>query len=166
MNIANRTALGTDRGPGIPVRVQPPRRQAGITLIELMIVVVIIAVLGALAVPSYRDYVVRNNRSEAITQLLELASCQEKVYIKINRYDGTRCGLNGGLTTPNGHYNITIATADADQTFTLTATPQGAQATDDAGCGNLTLTHNGRRGTSTSTVDAVVNNCWKGKKVS
>jgi type IV pilus assembly protein PilE len=145
--------------------VSPPRRQAGITLIELMIVVVIVAILGALAVPSYRDYVLRNNRTDAITQLLELAACQEKVYIKLNRYDGNRCGFNGGaIATPNGTYSITMAVQDGGQAFTLTATAQGKQ-TDDS-CANLTLTDNGERGTSVSDVDATVAACWKGKKIS
>ncbi|MEE4174892.1 MAG: type IV pilin protein, partial [Xanthomonadales bacterium] len=120
------------------------RRQRGITMIELMIVLAIVAILGAIAVPSYRDYVVRTNRSDAFNQLLELAACQERVYIKLNRYDDARCGLTGGtLTTNGGRYVITMTPANNNQTFTLTAAPQGAQANDT--CGTMGLTDTGTR---------------------
>jgi len=140
-------------------------RQRGITLIELMIVVVIVAILGSLAVPSYRDYVLRSNRMEAINQLLDLAACQERIYIKFNEYDDTRCDLGGGaILTDNNHYSVTMAETNGGQGFTLTAAPQGGQTSDS--CGSLTLTDTGVRTVSVSTSDPVVDGCWRGKKVS
>ncbi len=120
------------------------RRQRGITMIELMIVLTIVAILGALAVPSYRDYVVRTNRAEAANALLDLAACQEKLYIKLNQYDDTRCGLtSGSRTVESGRYQVNMTPANNNQTFTLTATPLGAQAEDS--CGTLAYTSEGDR---------------------
>ena len=63
-------------------------KSAGMTLIELMIVVAIVALLASIAVPSYRQYVLRANRIEATTALLQLAAAQEKFYLQNNTYAG------------------------------------------------------------------------------
>ncbi len=139
-----------------------PRRQRGITLIELMIVVVIVAVLGAIAVPSYTNYVTRSNRTEALNQLLETAACQERIYIKFNEYDDSRCNLvSGKITTNNGHYEISMTETDSSQGFDLDAVPQGAQATRDTDCGTLSLDQAGVR---TISGGGDINACWRGKK--
>ena len=52
------------------------RRQQGVTLLELMAVVMVIGVLGAIAIPSYRQYTMRAQRTEAKTALLQLATNQ------------------------------------------------------------------------------------------
>ena len=141
-------------------------RQRGITMIELMIVLAIVAIIGALAVPSYRDYVVRTNRAEAANALLDLAACQEKVYIKLNRYDNARCGLTAGSrTVESGRYQITMTPANQNQTFTLTATPLGTQAEDT--CGVIGLTDTGTRSAKGgAATDTQIQDCWRGKKVS
>ena len=146
-----------------------PTRQRGITLVELMIVIAVVAILASLAVPSYRDYVLRTKRTEGMNAMLSLASCQERAYIKLNRYDLGRCGLaDSCITSPNQEYQICMALGRTnavgnDQSFTLTATPQGAQANDS--CGNLTLTETGVRGVGAGTTDQIVDGCWKGRKV-
>lgn len=141
-----------------------PRHQAGITLIELMIVIVIVAILASLAVPSYRDYVLRTNRMEAVNGLLEVAACQERVYIKQNQYDTASCDVT--RTTPNGHYGLGMAydnTLGTQQGYTLTASANGGQTSDS--CGNLTLTSTGTRGASAASTAAEIERCWKGKKI-
>lgn len=136
-------------------------RQFGISLIELVIVIAVVSILASIAVPSYREYVLRTNRMEAINILLNVAACQERGFMKFNQYATTRCLTPN--TTPNGTYVVTMATSNANQNFTLTATPQSAQVNDS--CGNLTLNDQGARGTSVSSVATVVADCWRGKKV-
>ena len=56
-------------------------RRNGFTLIEVIIVMAIIAILTAIAFPSYQNYIIRSSRSAAQTELLELANLQEKIYL-------------------------------------------------------------------------------------
>ena len=133
----------------------------GFSLIELMTVIAVVAILTSLAVPSYREYVMRTNRMEAINVLLEVASCQERIYVRLNQYDANRC--NAAATTENGHYTVSMTTSNANQNYTLTATAQGGQVNDS--CVNLSLTDQGVRGTSASNVATDIAKCWKGKKI-
>lgn len=136
-------------------------KTVGITLIELMVIIATLVVLLGLAVPSYRDYVIRVNRAEALDILLTTAACQERVFTRINQYDAARC--DSAATTMNGHYTVSMTTSNADQNFTLTATPQSGQSNDS--CGKLTLTDAGVRGSSKTTNVKKIADCWRGKKI-
>lgn len=130
------------------------------SLIELMTVMVIVAILGAIAIPSYRAYVVRANRSDAKTSLMFLSGALERCYTRYNSYAynadaALGCTVAFPQTSDNGYYSITAPTRTAT-TFMLTATPQGAQATDTA-CGNLSLDNvNSRYKTGTK----ALSECW------
>jgi len=63
-----------------------PGRQRGMTLMEIIVVVVIVGLLAAIAVPSYRQYVIRTQRTDATVALLRLATAQEKFYLQNNTY--------------------------------------------------------------------------------
>ena len=63
------------------------RKVKGFTLIELMIVVAIVAFLASIALPSYRNFVVRTNRAEAVSDLSELASWLERQYTIFGSYN-------------------------------------------------------------------------------
>jgi len=124
------------------------RRMAGVTLLELMAVVVVIGILGMIALPSYRQYVMRAQRTEAKTALLRLQTNQERFYLANHTYGGTAdlaaLGFATGLTE-NGSYQLTIAGADAT-TYTATATPVAGgriDMTQDAMCTTLSLTAQG-----------------------
>lgn len=121
-----------------------------------MITLVVLSIVVAIALPSYNRYVVRSNRSEGIESLLAAAACQERLFIRNNAFDDEECGG----TTNNGHYEVTVATADANQSFVLTATPQNNQATDD--CGVLTLDDRGVRTAGGETGELAVQ-CWSGR---
>jgi type IV pilus assembly protein PilE len=143
------TKLGTRRG------------MMGITLLELMIVVVVIGILGMIALPSYRQFVMRAQRAEAKAALLQLQANQERFYLA-NRTYGTMAALTaanlGTATSERGSYAITIAGADANG-YTATATPVGGGAIDmtaDAQCTSFSLNAQGVR-TATGT-DPL--NCW------
>jgi len=134
-------------------------KSAGMTLIELMIVVAIVALLAAIAVPSYRQYVLRANRTEATTALLQLAAAQEKFYLQNNTYAGNAllavappAGLGLSATTAGGRYTVAITAANA-AAFSATATAAGAQAADTT-CATFTINQAGAR-TATSA------NCWR-----
>lgn len=119
------------------------KRQKGFTLVEVLIVVAIIGILASIAIPSYREYVIRSNRTEAQAFLMTLAQQQQQFLMDARTYAGSVAAL--GKTTPAGvaeHYTIEIDTADAPPTFTITATPASAMQ---AGDGNLTIDQAGNR---------------------
>lgn len=97
----------------------------GMTLLELMIVVVIIGILASIAYPSYRNHADRAKRNEAKAALLQIATNQERVYLSTNAYttDMTLLGFAtaGGVITDTGSYQIDVTAADASN-FTATAT--------------------------------------------
>ncbi|MFZ0486325.1 MAG: type IV pilin protein [Arenicellales bacterium] len=137
----------------------PGRAQRGFTLIELLIVVAVIAILTAIALPMYRDYVVRSNRSDAIVSLTELANLEEKHYSNQLSYTPTISALSYSTTSPNRYYSLSIAT-NSTTGYTLTATPIGRQLAEDKTCQQFTLNSFGQR----SAVDSGGNNtsqkCW------
>jgi len=86
------------------------RKMQGVTLMELMIVVVIIGILAAVAYPNYRDFTDRAKRNEAKAILLEIAQNQERFYLQNNRY-GNLVDLGyGGPTvdTDSGAYTVVV----------------------------------------------------------
>ncbi len=125
----------------------------GFTLIELMIVVVIVAILAAVALPSYQAHVVRAARVQAQTELLELASLQEKIFLNSNNYspsvtaayNGTSVGGLGRTSgqTNDGRYTLALNINTPSQTFVLTATPVAGLS--QAGDGNISISESGRR---------------------
>lgn len=141
------------------------KNMAGMTLIELMIVIAVLAILTGFAVPAYNDYVIRANRSEAIEALLAAASCQERLYTKRNRYDSTAGTCLTNTNTASNNYRIRFSKFDAadGQSYTLQARAKNAQLKDS--CKNLTLTDKGVRGASGVSGKVKNAQCWKGKKV-
>lgn len=132
----------------------------GMTLIELMIVIVVLAILGTLAVTSYRSYLIRANRVEAKEALLRVQVAQEKFFLQNNAYadddeltDAPPDGLGMPSTTPKGYYNITLNTDGTS--YTATATAINGQADDEA-CPSLTINERGQRTPSPDTAG-----CWR-----
>jgi type IV pilus assembly protein PilE len=114
-------------------------RSTGFSLIELMITVAIVAILAAVAVPSYTDYITRSKLTEAHANLSDLRVKMEQYYLDNRRYSSAAgvCGIPGGAapTVSNAKYfSYVCASANAnttgDQTFTLTANGLAAQSID------------------------------------
>ena len=101
------------------------RKMRGVTLLELMIVVVIVGIIVAFAYPNYKDFVDRAKRNEAKAILLEIAQNQERFYLQNNRY-GTLAELGYGvpLFTDTGAYQVTQPGAPDANNFRARATYQ------------------------------------------
>ena len=147
------------------------RLAGGFTLPEVLIVMVVIGLLAAVAVPSYRSYMLRAYRADARLVLLEAAQWMERHYTLSQRYDQTAQAAvidstalaNAGLgRAPKGssgtgvRYNISFSAGPTTTGYTLQAVPTGSQ-TGDTGCGTLTLDNLQVRGVSgTDSVER----CW------
>jgi len=120
----------------------------GITLLELMIVVVIIGTLAVLAYPSYREYSSRAQRTEARSMLLRIAADQEKFYLQNSTYANTMTAFgyaSNAVPTDTGKYEISITAGNAAD-FTVRANYQNA----DAEAGKCSWFELDARGTRTS----------------
>ncbi len=130
------------------------RQIRGLTLIELMLVLAVLGILTAVAIPVYRDYVIKTRRSDAMNALNEILMQQEIHRTSNTTYATTLPAL--GLTTisDQGYYNLALPSASAS-TFTATATPTGAQAGDS--CGTFAIDVNGSKTTGVYASST----CWR-----
>lgn len=129
-------------------------RQRGFTLIELLIVVAIIGILTAIALPSYMSSVIRGSRNSVQTELMQMAALQEKIYLNSNSYttaspvittayNGQATGgLGSSGNSKDGKYSFACAPCTSS-TYTLTATP--VAGTSQANDGTLSIDQMGNK---------------------
>lgn len=127
-------------------------RQAGVTLVELMVTVTIVGILAAIAYPTYGNYIVKSNRSAAETFLFSVANKEEQYLLDARQYTDTLATL-GMATLPStvsSNYTVavTVDNAAAPPSYTVKATPIGTQASRDTVCAILTLKQDGTKGQS------------------
>jgi len=134
------------------------RRMTGFTLLELMIVVVIIAILAALAMNSYRQYILRGNRTYATRALQDVASREENYYFSNNTYAASMTSL-GAAGTAGSYYKITVPVTSATN-YTIQADAMGTQV-QDATCLQLQLTRAGEQKVTSG--GGAVSACWAGQ---
>ncbi len=119
----------------------------GFTLIELMIVLAIVAILAALAYPSYRNSVLKGRRSDATIATTKLAQRLERCHTQFGRYSDPGCSVQNGATvqSDNGYYSVGVAIDGANNSYTLTATPTSKGAQDEDACTQYQLFSTGER---------------------
>lgn len=150
-----RDAIGTRRmGQSSALDHRARRRSEAFTLIELMITVVVVAILAAIAYPSYERHIMRGRRSQAEQLMGHIAMREEQYMLDARAYTATigTGGLNVtadgwtcAATCANGFYTVAVAPQSGPPpTYSITAQATGSQSSD----GNLTLGSDGSRSRS------------------
>lgn len=135
------------------------KKNRGFTLLELMIVVVMIAILAAIALPTYTEQIHKSRRAQAKADLAELAQMMERNFTMTRDYTKDSTGATFALpftqsprdaSGGKGYYDLTVNPLSTTS-YTLVATPKNTQSPDR--CGNLRLNSLGQKASSTGTTD-------------
>ena len=157
------------------MRVPPQfnrRPHGGFTLIELMIAMAIVAILGAVALPTYTEQIARGRRAEARAQLQLAAQYMQRFYAANDSYAADRANTSISTLVPSqfmqapaegvalykiefGASMSTVTTTD----FTLIMSPVAGQRMANDKCGGFSLDSYGRRGITTTGVSR--DSCWR-----
>jgi type IV pilus assembly protein PilE len=131
----------------------------GFTLIEMMITVVVIAILGAIAYPSFIEQIRKSRRADGIAALNQAMQAQERYRSNNATYADAMSKLSNVVTTSEkGYYTLAVDSASASG-YQVTATAAGAQASD-AACTALVITMTGGAITYGKSGTGTASACW------
>lgn len=153
--------------------------QKGFTLIELMIVVAIVGIIAAIAYPSYRDSIVRSQRTDATVTVSRLAAAQERFYTRSAPasyaadfptllVDASIASGTTSISSDEGLYTVTLSNPSCSSTvgtatvyscFELTAQPVGGQQ-DDTECWKIIQTNIGKSSENKAGTANASGTCW------
>ena len=150
------------------------KTETGMTLIELIIAVAIIAILAAIAIPNYERYVSKSNRVDATTEIMKLAAAQEKFYLQNNSYATEpllAAYITGGTTleTQSGYYGVAVTGKDGlatplayQQGYVLTLTPPttSRQFAKDKACRDIIMDQTGKGTSKNDAGTDSTDECW------
>lgn len=145
------------------------RRLAGFTVLEALTALVVVGILAAIAIPSWRSHLLKSRRADAMAALLAVQKAQDEYFGRHARYaSGARLeaaapeGLGLRTTSAQGFYSIALATDDAGLEYRATARPiSRAGQSGDARCAEFSIDHNGlRRASDDAGVDRSAD-CWR-----
>ncbi len=162
-------------------RPQHHPRSGGFSLVELSVTMVIAAILAAIAIPAYSNYVRKAHRTEAKSVLLDLASLEERYYTANNNYTETasQLGYSGtGTTTAQGSFSVgsgyyTVVLSKVDAIAPTVALPGGTPATylitatavndqlKDTSCRTLTISSAGVQTAADAASAVTTASCWR-----
>jgi type IV pilus assembly protein PilE len=140
------------------------RRAAGFTLIEVIIVVVIVGILMAVALPGYQDSLRKGRRADAKAALMDAANRQERFMLDRSTYTADMRNLGFAadpMVSEEGHYTIDVDPNDPacpiNTCYVLTATPiAGGAQEDDTYCTSFSVTSGGAKNATGS----LGSECW------
>lgn len=143
------------------------RLQSGFTLLELMIVVAIVGILAAIAIPSYERSIVKSNRKAASACMLEVSQFMERFYTTNLRYDQTAETTPVAVAIPSlgcrndlaGSYTIAFQSTPTAAAYTVQATPVGRQLAKDTACLILRIDQTGAKSVTGSSA-STPNDCF------
>ncbi|MGY0559144.1 type IV pilin protein [Luteimonas sp. A277] len=140
------------------MRMSP--KTVGFTLIELMVTVAIVAILAAIAYPSYMNHITKTRRGAAAACAMEAAHFMERHHTTNLTYAGAALPSTACMAEINDFYTIRLAADPAltASTFSVEAVPKGGQDSRDKLCGTLTLNQSGTKTHSGTASD--VSRCW------
>jgi len=131
------------------------KNNLGYTLIELMVVVAIIGILGAIAIPGYIGYRLKAERSVAWTDLQSIRLLEEQFYAENNAYTAA-VWPTGFAPDPGSMYTYVVSNPGGTQTFLATASRNAGND----GNAPYTIDNNNNRAALGAVCDGTAGACW------